>query len=82
MEGESGSVLSASYLHVLHGEILIIFHTLSLSKKAFERVLRFRLSTILFSSERGGIFTGIGEFIRSGEFIRRAKRVPGEAREE
>jgi len=31
---------------------------------------------ILILSERGGIFSGIGEFIR------RAERVPGEAREE
>ena len=82
MEGESGSVLSASYLHVLHDEILIISDSFPFSKKAFDRLQRFRLSAILFSSERGGIFTGIGEFIRSGEFIRRAKRVPGEARED
>jgi len=33
-------------------------------------------ATILILSERGGFFTG------SGEFIRRANKVPGEAREE
>jgi len=40
------------------------------------------LPAILILSEPGGIFTGSGKFIRNGEFIRRTKRVPGEAREE
>jgi len=30
-------------------------------------------TAILILSESGGTFTGIGEFIRSGEFIRRTK---------
>jgi len=40
------------------------------------------LPAILILSEPGGIFTGSGKFIRNGGFIRRTKRVPGEAREE
>ena len=64
------------------GEVMVAKLQTCLVVIQISRMVNLCSPPILILNEQGGIFPGRVEFIRSGEFIRRAKGVPGEAREE